>query len=504
MNTSSLVSSLLLLLALLLAVALAAPSSYLITSLPGLSTKPSFKQYSGLMTTTDPVDKHERHFFFWFVESQRNPAKDPIVLWLNGGPGASSLIGFLTEHGPFRPLKGSPATIEDYAYSWNKVANIIYLEQPISVGFSWSSMASDWTDVTDQTVGETVADFLAEWFKEFPEYAVNHPFYVSGESYGGHYVPVIASELLKRRNNGDRSVPEISGLLIGNPATHADWYFDRDSSDIKSTDAWPFVATLAAFGFVGPVEYAKASSVCGWDDQGASCPTPGPINNSPDCVTAINSALYRWPVSSIDLYNLDAPVCLDNNARPFLTRFGQAASHPAQQLDLARECSSSASLSDDTTYNPCVMSYMINWLNRADVQKALHVNITGHLPEEWNLISPIMTYDQESMFSDATQHYRNWLVSGSGADKWRILVFSGISDAAVPTRGTERWVRCLGRPVTKDWRAWKTSDNQVAGLIVDYDRLSFLTARTTGHTIPTYTPLKGYEFFARWIDNKPF
>ena len=476
---------------------LAAPSSYLIESLPGLSTKPSFKQYSGLIKTINPSDKHEKNFFFWFVESQRTPSKDPVVLWLNGGPGASSLIGFLTEHGPFRPVfKTTPATIEEYSWSWNKVANVLYLEQPVSVGFSWSSHSSDWTEVTDESVGENVADFLAGWFKQFPEFAKSNSFYLSGESYGGHYIPSIATELLKRRNAGDTSVPPIAGLLVGNPATHADWFLDRNTAEIKDTDGWPFMSTLASFGFVSRVDYMRCREACGWKDEGASCPTPGtPINNSPDCVTAINTALYRWPVANIDLYNLDAPVCLNSNGRPAeITRLGSQSNKFSPRTSSSTE---PCNVGDDP-YNPCLWGQMVAWLNRLDVQKALHVNQT--LPVTWNAMSNVMSYNMDSMFSDATQHYRNYFAD-AGAKNWRILIYSGISDAAVPSRGTERWVRCLGRPIKKDWRSW-TIDEQVAGLVIDYDRISYLTIRTTGHTVPSYTPQKGFEFFARWIDNK--
>lgn len=47
-------------------------------------------------------EKHGRNLFYYFVESERNPIEDPVVLWLNGGPGCSSFDGFVYEHG--RPL----------------------------------------------------------------------------------------------------------------------------------------------------------------------------------------------------------------------------------------------------------------------------------------------------------------------------------------------------------------------------------------------------------------
>lgn len=67
----------------------AAPAAQKITSLPGLSTPINFTQYAGYIN----VDaKSNRNLFYWFVESQRNPAKDPLLLWMNGGPGARSPV----------------------------------------------------------------------------------------------------------------------------------------------------------------------------------------------------------------------------------------------------------------------------------------------------------------------------------------------------------------------------------------------------------------------------
>jgi len=108
--------------------------------------------------------------------SQSNPSNDPVVLWLNGGPGCSSLIGMVTEHGPFLFKAG---TTEMYLnpYSWNKRANIIYLEAPAGVGFSYASNAYMSTNDT-QTAIDNLAGLL-KFFEKFPIYEGND-FYLTG------------------------------------------------------------------------------------------------------------------------------------------------------------------------------------------------------------------------------------------------------------------------------------------------------------------------------------
>jgi hypothetical protein len=105
-----------------------APSDFLIESLPGLDAKLNFSQYAGYMPINDG---NGTEIFFWFVESQSDPAKDPLALWMNGGPGASSVgYGFWTEHGPFRlAADGNGSYVPQlYEYSWNTVANVLYIE----------------------------------------------------------------------------------------------------------------------------------------------------------------------------------------------------------------------------------------------------------------------------------------------------------------------------------------------------------------------------------------
>ncbi|CAG2111856.1 unnamed protein product, partial [Medioppia subpectinata] len=100
-----------------------------IQSLPGLSEAINFKQYSGYLSIGDG-----KHYFYWFVESQKDPKTAPVVLWLNGGPGCSSLFGKLQENGPFKVTpNGLNLTLNPNA--WNIEANVVYFESPVGIGF---------------------------------------------------------------------------------------------------------------------------------------------------------------------------------------------------------------------------------------------------------------------------------------------------------------------------------------------------------------------------------
>ncbi|ESQ56450.1 hypothetical protein EUTSA_v10027269mg, partial [Eutrema salsugineum] len=122
-----------------------APESALITKIPGFDGTFPSKHYSGYVT----IDKeHGKNLWYYFIESEKNPSKDPVVLWLNGGPGCSSMDGFVYEHGPFNfePKKANTSLplLQLNPYSWSKVSNIIYLDSPVGVGFSYSKNESDY------------------------------------------------------------------------------------------------------------------------------------------------------------------------------------------------------------------------------------------------------------------------------------------------------------------------------------------------------------------------
>ncbi|RHY99606.1 hypothetical protein DYB26_016552, partial [Aphanomyces astaci] len=115
----------------------------------------SFGMYAGRM----PLPSNGQEMFYWYVESKDNPDVDPLVLWLNGGPGCSSLGGMFTELGPF--VVESDLTVKLNPYAWNRKANVVFLESPAGVGFSQPQLNQ--SDYNDDFTTDRIAEFLEQF-----------------------------------------------------------------------------------------------------------------------------------------------------------------------------------------------------------------------------------------------------------------------------------------------------------------------------------------------------
>lgn len=162
----------------------------------------SVKQYSGYLDITG-----DKHLFMWFFESRNDPKNDPVILWLNGGPGCSSLEGMLFELGPSNV--GADLQLIHNPYSWNSNASVIFLDQPVNTGMSYSG-----TTIRDTVTGATdVNAMLSLFFQNFPEYP-STDFHLAGESYAGHYIPAIAKAITTSDTYGKYF--RLNTLIIGN------------------------------------------------------------------------------------------------------------------------------------------------------------------------------------------------------------------------------------------------------------------------------------------------
>ena len=100
-------------------------------------------------------------------------------------------------------------------FNYGKIAeaNMLFLESPAGVGFSYSNTSSDYSKSGDQRTAEDAFVFLTNWMERFPEYK-GRAFYISGESYAGHYVPQLATAILTHNINSKSSIINLRAILV--------------------------------------------------------------------------------------------------------------------------------------------------------------------------------------------------------------------------------------------------------------------------------------------------
>jgi len=169
----------------------------------------SLESYSGLFTV-DP--DNNGNMFFWFFPAMKNSETAPVVIWLQGGPGGSSLFGLLKLHGPI--LTGTDENgnfgVNDNPYSWHREHNMLYIDNPVGAGFSYS----DKLPRSQDDVSQNLYNLLQQWFTLFPMYQENE-FYPFGESYAGKFVPSIAKKIHDENQDPSNIRINLVGMGIG-------------------------------------------------------------------------------------------------------------------------------------------------------------------------------------------------------------------------------------------------------------------------------------------------
>lgn len=169
-----------------------------VIGLPG-QTQIFPKQYAGQLKVSDCGN----YTFFWFFDSQYSP-NDPVVLWLNGGPGASSMIGLFQENGPLmlNQAEDGGLNVKARPTSWNNNAHYLVIDQPVGTGLSFSKDSDSCAPQNENESTEQLYLALQEFFSLYTDYADND-FYIFGESFGGHYIPRITDFIIDA-NNGNQ------------------------------------------------------------------------------------------------------------------------------------------------------------------------------------------------------------------------------------------------------------------------------------------------------------
>lgn len=175
-----------------------------------------------------PVGQTFGKMFYWMFYSREGVDTKPLIMWLTGGPGCSSEMATLSENGPFWVQNDGTLKLNDA--SWTELGSVVYVDQPLGTGFSTAKDPRNYV-LSEKKIAQHMSEFFEGFLQDNPEY-MDRPFYLTGESYAGHYIPSIAHHLIKHPVKG----LNLKGMAIGNgwvdpyvqyPA-YADYAYEND------------------------------------------------------------------------------------------------------------------------------------------------------------------------------------------------------------------------------------------------------------------------------------
>ncbi|XP_065616303.1 serine carboxypeptidase-like 46 isoform X2 [Quercus suber] len=388
-------------------------SAEVITALPGQPTNVSFRQFSGYITTDA---RHGRALFYYFVEAKSaKPLSRPLTLWLNGGPGCSSLgYGAFMEHGPFQP--GDNGLLVKNGYSWNL----------------------------------------------------------------GHYIPQLAALLMEYNKNPNIKPIKLRAIALGNPL------LDLDISVQAGDYLW-------SHGAISDEILMLKKTVCN-DSKYLHEYVHGKLSQG--CKDVFNRASDE--ISTDVAYDgLLLPNCLSSSSAE---QFRPKGKHGKIHAMVA---------SRGTRGDPCLVGRVLTYLNKPQVQKAMHANTT-HLPFSWNFCLGPLEYQEDNLDMNLIPLISDLIRAGIP-----IMLYSGDQDSKIPLTQTRIIANKLAKdlklsPFTK-YGTWYDKKqvggwSQSFGGLKDRRNVTFLTyatVRGAAHEVPFTSPSQALKLFRSFLSGTP-
>jgi carboxypeptidase C (cathepsin A) len=324
---------------------------------------------------------------------------------------------------------------------------MIFVDQPINTGFSYSDDPRDRVH-DEQGVAEDMLDFLLAFYDAFPHLQEN-AFFVTGESYAGHYVPAVASRVFNAVQSGEADI-NLQGFAIGNGLTnpavqysaYADYALDNGLIDKRTRDRIQMLYPICRMG----------ASVCAGHNWKTEC-----LIALQFCQVAIwDRIMAQNP--NINVYDItktcDAPLCYD--------------------FSLAEK-----------------------FLNLPQVQEALGVD------REWEMCDPGVYRD---MMGDWLKNLDAVIPPMLEAGV-RVMVYAGDLDLICNWLGNYRWVSALPWSGRMDFASaemveWEV-DGEAAGMVQGYGPLSFVKVYQAGHMVPMDQPAAALHMITHFTNDEP-
>ena len=392
------------------------------------------------------------HLYYWFFESQTEPKPEtPLILWLNGGPGASSLMGLLLENGPFTlNLDGQ---IAPNSHSWNKEAHVIYIDQPVGTGFSYTDDTKNGYVDNEPEMAEQVVHALGQFLGKHPKYA-GCPLYITGESYAGKYLPFIAQEILRSAEGGETSRPlNFQGMAIGDG-----WMYP----ELQTRDQIEYAFTL------GLVDTNQKSHF---------------LNRYQEFVELLMTQKME-------------EAC----------RVGMAIGEGLVK------CGGGEDGYDVRSWGDNSLQALRTYLASPLVKTAINVPPT----REWHFedaVGPVSNHLLDDMMANVTDLFPKLVDFEDKAGHLKVLFYTGNFDLSCGFTGTEQILRQMnwrGKEQWKDlvrtiWYALDPIGEKVTqGCMKQLQNLTQIEIPMSGHQVPMYRPIVAQNMIYNWIFDKPF
>ncbi|KAJ7621355.1 carboxypeptidase [Roridomyces roridus] len=212
------------------------------------------ESYAGRLPITSPnsTNASANEFFFWFFPSSNELAKNEIVIWLNGGPGCSSMDGLLQENGPFQWQSGTFAPQQN-PFSWTNLTNMVWIDQPVGTGLSLAAPGVPAQIQNETTIAKDFAGFWKNFIETFEMQGFD--VYFTGESYAGQFIPYISSYFL---DQNDTTYYNVKGIQINDPV-------------IGSTDALQEAPAVSFLNYYNNVMNLNDSFVAAINERAEAC-----------------------------------------------------------------------------------------------------------------------------------------------------------------------------------------------------------------------------------------
>lgn len=509
------------------------PSDYIYT-LPGWGSTPT-PHWSGFLNAS--AAEPGTYLHYWFASSSGSKcavegANCPVVLWLNGGPGASSILGMLQEQGPL--IIDNSGQLMENPYAWTTVANLLVVESPAGVGYSYCAAMAHGGACKNDDVSTAKALYVAllDFYAKFPTLAKER-FYITGESYAGVYCPTLAAQIVA--GNAADGAPRINlaGMAVGDPCT------DNDSQRQSMDMLW----YAHKNSFVPDAEYNFLSKQCGathpssrsagvWISQRA---TASPEGAAP--VTRVFAAGTRRPrLAALTASGFDGSA-LAANCTAALRRYLISSSKGISQnwdRSFINELSLFSPRAQFRFDIPGTLNYRTAaWMMDPEVRKALHVESAPVSawpgpPDGWSYTSNYAACNDAAPpgTKSMVDFYRDLAPQLAG----KIVVYNGDTDPCVSYEGTRTAIEKVGFKIEQPYRPWffnftaadplvlqkkdllfgpslslQEGGAQYGGEIVNYEHgLAFATVHGSGHMVPTFRPRAALKLLEHVVLDTPF